>query len=57
MESLGLYLRELNLNLLSEAEVVPMSLSSVQGLQASYMQNTGLGRQAYLDELHSFLGQ
>lgn len=57
MESLGLYLRELNLNLLSEAEVVPMNLSSVQGLQASYKQNTGQGIQACLDALHSFLGQ
>lgn len=34
-----LYLRELNKNLLSEAKVVSMDLSSMQGLQASCMQN------------------
>lgn len=33
MEGTGLYLKESNMHLLSEAKVVPMNLSNVQDLQ------------------------
>lgn len=43
-----LYPSKLNKNLLSEAEVVPVNLSGMQGLQASCMQNAGRSRQSFL---------